>query len=150
LQSFAHPFYVSITEVRFIENKKEVQLSCRMFTDDLQEALYKLYGHKVSLHKNNINENFDILYKYITEKIKIKVGNQFINFSMLGYENEDEATWIYLEAKNVELKSKKIEIENSLLYDFLKSQSNLIHCYFNQLRKSSKLDNPNSKVEFVF
>ncbi len=121
-----------------------------MFTDDLQEALYKLYGHRQNLQTNGIASNDDILSKYLSQKIKLKISNIPIKLNYLGYENEEEAVWVYLEAQNLKIDSKIVELDVSILYDFLKTQTNLIHCYFDGQRISYKLDNPTSKTIFNF
>ncbi|MBP1653258.1 MAG: hypothetical protein H6Q26_3415, partial [Bacteroidetes bacterium] len=36
-----HPFYVSVTEIEHVKTKNEVQVSCRIFADDLENVLKK-------------------------------------------------------------------------------------------------------------
>jgi hypothetical protein len=119
-----------------------------MFTDDLQEAIYKLYKAPIDLNNNDENNKL-LLSKYLSEKFGLKIGNSKIDLHLIGYENVEEATWCYLEGKFT-TNSKAVSVENSLLYDFLKEQTNMIHCYFDKERKRYKLENPKSKFLFDF
>jgi hypothetical protein len=143
-----HPFYVSVSEIKINSKTKSVEVSCKMFTDDLQEAIYRLYKTPIDL-SNKEEDNNLLLSKYLKEKFAVKIGGRTIELQLIGYENIEEATWCYLEGSFQE-NSKNIMVENSLLYDFLKEQTNMIHCYFDKERKSYKLDNPKNKVLFDF
>lgn len=141
-----HPFYVSVTEIKFNKNNTAA-ISCRLFTDDLQNALFKLYKVKTGLNKKDTSLN-TVLQKYFKDRLLINTANKNLSLHCIGYEIEEEATWCYFEANGVN--NNKISVTNSLLYDFLPEQSNLIHCYVNNERKSFKLVNPQAQAVFEF
>jgi len=143
-----HPYYISVTEIRFDSNQKTVSLSCKMFTDDLQNALDKLYKTRANLMKKS-QEADSLISKYVKAKLEIVSGGQKADFHYLGYEIEEEATWCYFEAKLIS-NEKQVKIKSSILYDFIESQTNFVHCYYNNERKSYKLDNPNQSATFSF
>jgi hypothetical protein len=60
---------------------------------------------------------------------------------ILGFEREGEATWCYLEVKNIPL-VKRIDIQNSILYDSFSDQINLMHVTVKGVRKSGKVVYP--------
>lgn len=142
----AHPFFVSVTEMRSDSKKQTFTVSCRMFTDDLQTAIFKLYAHKGELDKADGSAN-TVLEKYITERIAIKVAGKDVAFTFVGYETEEEATWCYLEATTFP-GTGKVEITNKLLFDFIEGQTNLIHCYKDGVRNSYKLVQPEQYTSF--
>jgi hypothetical protein len=144
-----HPFYLSVTEVKIDTKNGIISISCRIFTDDLQEVIYKLYQSKSSLDEYNSEPNQEILNKYLQQKIKILVNGKEIKLKMKGYENEEESTWCHFEGR-MEGAASEIIIYNSILYDFLPDQSNIIHCYLGKERKSLKLKNPEEKALFQF
>ena len=121
-------------------------MSCRMFTDDLQNALYQLYGYRADLEKND-SKHDPWLQKYIGEHLQISVGGQMVSFRFAGYETEEEATWCYLEATSFPGEGPA-EVRNRLLYDFLPEQTNMIHYYRNGQRSSFKLVNPDVIAQF--
>lgn len=127
---------------------RSVNVSCKLFTDDLQDALYRIHKVPIDLTVTNENQN-KMLEKYIKERFKLTIGNKAIPLNFIGYEIEEEATWCYFEYNNIE-SFGKIVIINTLLYDFIPYQTNMIHCYYNRHRKSYKLDNPDKVAVFEF
>lgn len=75
------------------------------------------------------------------------IQNTILQF--VGYEREEESIWAYLEIKKVNT-PKTLSINTKLLYDYLPSQVNIVHAEVNGNKKSSKVTNPDSKVEFSF
>ncbi|MBL7885034.1 MAG: hypothetical protein JNL69_13255 [Bacteroidia bacterium] len=145
---YSHPFYVSVTEFRMDVANKKMSLSCRLFTDDFQNALFKLYAKKVDFTKKDVALE-TLIANYINSHLSVFVGAKQVEFTYVGNENEEEATWCYFEAK-LNTTDKKIRIKNSLLYDFIDSQTNFIHCYYNDNRQSYKLVNPENEKLFEF
>ncbi|HPI09097.1 MAG TPA: hypothetical protein PLM41_22045 [Saprospiraceae bacterium] len=141
-----HPFYISVTEIRSDAKAQTLNVSCRMFTDDLQEALYKLYQYKGDLEKQDAQHN-TFLQKYIAERLQVRIGNKPVSFRLVGYETEEEATWCYLEATSFPGDSTA-EVHDRLLYDFLPEQTNLVHFYRDGKRSSFKLVNPEEVARF--
>lgn len=128
VQSILHPFHVSVTEVKFKEEKKTIQISVRIFLDDLEVTLQEYTGNKKLdiLKKENwetINEN---LGKYLLENLKIYNEKGQLNAKYLGAEKEDEVMWAYVEIEKVK-KLKTITVWNSLLTETFDDQENIMH-----------------------
>ncbi len=143
-----HPFYVSVSEIRIDDQKKQLSLSCRLFTDDLQDALYKQYKWKADL-KNENAEQDSLLELYIIERVNVLYAGVDIKLQWVGYEMERDAVWCYLEGTFGQ-SGKSIQMTNKLLMDFLPKQSNIVHCYLNKKRKSYKLRGPEVVAKFEF
>lgn len=122
-----------------------------MFTDNLEDALEKAYKKKVDiLNPKDRKEAEKMLLDYITKRLKICTNGQSYPLEIIGYEKEEDAIWTYLEIKK-DLAPKTIEIENTLLYELLPKQINMVHVMVNGAnRKSSKVDNPDKKISFIF
>ena len=145
-----HPYYVSVTELKHNKASQSIEISCKMFTDNVEDALKKLYNkHLDLLHPKNKQEADSLITVYVTRHLSIKIDGKILQASFLGYEKEEEAIWCYFEIKNVK-QAKKINIENSLLYEYLPSQMNMMHVTVNEKRQSIKLNNPDTKAEFLF
>lgn len=150
LFSSFHPYYVSVTEIKYNQQQKAIQISCRTFTDNIEDALRKLYKKQVDvLHPKDKKEAENLLIDYITKHLKIKINGKAQTLSFVGYEKEEEAIWTYIEIKNVEL-PKVVVIENTLLYDYLPQQINMVHVEVNDNKQSSKVTNPESELTFTF
>ena len=141
-----HPYYVSVTEIRSDSRQQSLNISCRMFTDDLQDALYKKYRYRAELSKQD-GQAEAYLQRYIAERLQNTVAGKPVTFQLIGYEIEEEATWCYLEAASFP-GTGPVQVHNTLLYDFLPEQTNLVHFYRDGERSSYKLVNPEASASF--
>lgn len=121
-----------------------------MFTDDLEDALTKVYKQSFDLQNSTNDKNVHrILDEYVQKRFSIGVGGIIQTFTFLGFEKEDDAMWCYLESSNFK-QASSITVTNSLLYDFLSDQVNVIHLYVDETRQSSRLVNPDKVAGFTF
>ncbi len=150
LIAIGHPFYVSITSVDFNPSKKRVEVSCRLFYDDLEVALKNQLGQHIDvIHPKNKAAADSAISKYIRQNFKINVNNQPRNLRYVGYEIEEDVAWCYLEVSDVPAISR-LDIVNQLLFKDFKNQSNIMHIKINNTKKSTKLDNPKRTASFTF
>src|SRR5439155_6176302 len=71
LSSF-HPYYVSVTEIKYKEEEKTLEVSCRMFTDNLENTLRKLHKKQIDiLHPKDKKEVGKLLSEYVTKHLQI-------------------------------------------------------------------------------
>lgn len=143
-----HPYYVSVTEIKSDPKKKTLEISSRMFTNDLEDALRKLSKKQVDLlHPKDKKETDRLVADYLQKHLEVKVNGKAITYNFLGYEKEEESVWCYMEAANVPAVTK-IEVENAILYDFLPAQINMAHFIEGEKRQSGKVSNPEKKLVF--
>ena len=141
---------MSVVDIKYNVNQKALQVSARLFTNDLEDALRKTNKKTIDLLNPKIRSEADsTLFKYMKERFQIFLNSKAKALTYIGYEKEEESIWVYLEIKKTVL-PKKININSSLLYDFLPQQINIIHAEINGVKKSSKITNPESKIEFSF
>jgi len=140
-----HPFYVSMIEIDHNTKEKTVEVSIRIFTDDLENTLKKYGNTKVDiLHPANKAEVDKLLNDYIQHKLQLKLDGKEVTLHYLGYEQQLESIWTYLEVKDVPT-IKKVSVNCSLLYDYQEKQTNIFHVKVNGTEKSYKLDNPETE-----
>ena len=145
-----HPYYISLVDVKYNAKQSSMQISTRMFTNDLEDALRKTSKTSVDILNPKVKSQADsILFSYIKQRLSFTVNSKKQKLSFIGYEKEDESIWAYLEIKKVS-NPQKIIIDTKLLYDFLPNETNIVHLEINGNKKSSKVTNPDSKVEFNF
>ena len=76
LSSFTiHKFYIAIYQVNFVSEKKRIEITSRIFVDDLNAALEQRF--KVKTHIGEDSETADDRLKmtqYLLEHFKIKVN----------------------------------------------------------------------------
>lgn len=150
LLALLHPYYVSVTEIKHNAKTQSLEISCRIFSDDLESALNKLGRGKVDiLNSKNFAQVNPLIAEYIPKHLKINVNGKAVNLRFVGYEPESEATWCYFEVEGVRT-AKKISISNDILFAEHEEQINMLHVIVGGERKSTKLDNPASSATFSF
>ena len=145
-----HPFYVSVTEISHNAGDKNLEISCKIFTDDFETALTKLSGAKVDLFNPKDKAAVEKqIAAYLKKHLVIKLDGKPVNLEFVGFERENEAVWSYLQVANT-VAPKRIEINNDLLYDAFDQQINLMHISVGGNRKSTKLNYPDASASFQF
>jgi hypothetical protein len=145
-----HPFYISVTEINHNPIEKTLEISCKIFTEDLETVLNTTANPKIDISNPKSKEQINkLLSQYLASHLQLRVNGQPSKLELLGFEEEREATWTYLQVSNV-ASVKTIEIMDSLLYDSYKEQINLVHVTVAGNRKSTRLNNPDSGVRFDF
>lgn len=148
--SFRHPLYLGVLEIKYNTQDKSLQGAVKLFTNDLEDALNKINGKTTDLiNPKDTSATEKLLMGYLSKRLAFTVNGQMRSYHFVGFEREEEAVWMYIEIKNCQ-QPKKLSIENTLLYDFLKEQSNIIHVEIQSLKKSLKLDNPQRQAVFEF
>jgi hypothetical protein len=148
--SLTHPFYVSVTEINHNATDKNLEISCKIFTDDFETALSKSSGVKIDLFNPKDKPAVEKqITAYLKKHLVLKLDNKSVVLEFVGFERENEAVWSYLQVSNI-LAPKKIDISNDLLYDTFDQQINLMHVSVGNNRKSTKLNYPDSNTSFQF
>jgi hypothetical protein len=145
-----HPIHVSTTNISFNKQDHKLEVICTIFTDDFEAVLVKQYGKKTDLTKAELHAAMDMLVKsYLASHLQIKVGSAVLPLNYIGFEINKEATDVYLESDEIN-EVKKIGVEVSLLHNLFDDQINIVHITVNGIRKSEKLDYPDTKVSQNF
>lgn len=145
-----HPFYISVTEINHNAADKNLEISCKIFTDDFESALTKAAGTKVDLFNPKDKAAVDKhITTYIRKHLVVKIDGKPAVLEFIGFEREEEAVWSYLQVSNT-VTPKRIEVMNDLLYDSFNQQINLMHVAVGGNRKSTKLNYPDTNASFQF
>ena len=130
-----HAFHTSITEMRYNPKGKTVEISLRVFSDDLEKALSANHQNQKFVFEIN-DKNDPFVEQYIHKHFIItNPKNQKRNYQYIGKEKEGEAIWIYLEMPLIDsLKGSKIQ--NDVLMEFFDDQTNIVNIFINNDKKS--------------
>lgn len=144
-----HPFHVSVTEVNHNQQEAALEVQCKLFTDDFEAAIGKLYGRKVDLINTSMHGSMDSLVRrYVLTHLQLKINGKMLNPSYLGFEQEKEAVYVYVEYPTAPSNIQEVEVFNNLLFDYYTDQINIIHFKSGDKRKSVKLDYPDTTIRF--
>ncbi len=149
--SSLHPIYVSVTEMELNPKEKTLEVSCKIFTDDFEKVLRAGNKRHVDLiHPGAEKTAMDKLVNdYVQAHLKVTADGKLLNLKYLGYEVIDEGVFSYYECPGID-RLKSIAIFDNLLYEYNDQQMGLVHVTVNGIRKSTKLNNPESRALINF
>ena len=143
-----HAMHLSITEMDFKEknDNTEIQISHKIFIDDLEKALRKNYPMAFYKEKPNIStptqhkDAQKYTYYYLRKTVEVKINSKKEDINYIGWEFEDGVVWVYgTIAKQTSKEKESIFIKNMILMDLFDDQRNMIYLY--------KYDSENTKTK---
>lgn len=146
----AHKYYMSVTDIEYVPQKKSLQIISRVFIDDLEKLLQTRYDESIQLtSEDNTTVNNKYIEKYFQDKFKIIIKNKQLSLNFIGKRYEDDMIICYFEAVNVE-NFKSITISNLVLTDLFEDQKNLVHVKKDEHTESIMLikDKPKDTIKF--
>ena len=145
-----HPFYVSVTEINHNAENHTLEISCKMFAEDLEEILKTNYQAQVSLGTAKDKARLDqLIPDYINKHLSVNVDGKPVKLAYIGFEKDKESAYCYLQVDDVNA-IKKINISNTILYDFNDGEINIMHVVVGGKRQSTKLSYPDKQAAFSF
>lgn len=131
-----HKFYVGIYQINHDAKKKMIQVTARIFVDDINDALEKKFHKKTYIgEKNESTEDENLLKKYLSEKFLLKVNGEKKLLTFLSKEMENNVLICYLNIREIS-KIKTLEVENSIITEIYDEQQNIIQANFNGEKKN--------------
>ncbi|MCF8463335.1 MAG: hypothetical protein K9G41_00735 [Flavobacteriales bacterium] len=146
-----HEFHLSLTEINHNPDKKSLEIAVKLFTDDLTVAL-KQAGAPTQMElgtENEPPEANEYIESYLKAHLKLVVNGKPIDFAYLGKEAELDATWCFVEVKDVK-KVQSLQVENSFLIEAFDDQTNMVNLNINGRKKSGLSRKGNTKLKFEF
>ncbi len=149
LMAFAtvHKFYVSVTNISYSEKDDALQITSRVFIDDLEKVLEVRYGIKADLATGNESELADeYLEKYLRQKFVIEINGENKPFDFIGRKYDNDLMIYYFEIPSIDLPLvTSIQIENEILTDLYDEQQNVVHFKIKGTKKSFVLVKSDTK-----
>ena len=132
----SHNFYVSTTSIKFVSEEKTLQITVQVFLDDFEAALQHQGNEKVKLTPDVSQKEIDTLVEnYFKKNIVFKTYGEVIDFDFLGKVYKNDLLLAYMELKRVPINSE-LSLKNTLLFNLLPDQKNIIHLKVGSKRKS--------------
>lgn len=137
-----HPFHISVTNIYHAQEENSLQITVKIFADDLEEALNQDDREATTyvdvLNPTNPTKLDSIVQDYLFQHLAFTVNEKPAQPQFLGFEREDLTMWCYLEVPSVE-NLEKINVLNTLLLNTFEDQANIVHVRANGIVKSMKL-----------
>lgn len=145
-----HKYYLSVTDLKYNEEEKSIQMITRLFYDDLEEVLQERYDETILVDKTADQDKLDrYIARYFKAKLEIKVNGTLQEINYLGKEYEDDYIVCYLEVIDIE-SINELEIKSTLLMDLFTEQKNMVHTDILGKKKSLLLQEGNAKALLKF
>lgn len=145
-----HPFYLSVTEISHNASSRSVEISCKMFAEDLEAILEKNNKTTLDITTAKDKAQFDkFIAAYMSGHLALAIDGKTVSLNYVGYEVDNESAFVYLEIENIAT-ARKFDVSNTLLHDFINEQINIVHVTVNGNRKSTKMNFPEKHASFSF
>ena len=151
IMSFAHKFYVSLTQIDHNATTNSLEVSVRLFTDDLEKAIEEQTGKRLYLDtEKELPEAEDAILSYVRQRLHLIVNGKMALVNEVGRDYEREHTWAYIEVQNVS-ELKTLEVRNVLLCEVFEEQTNMVkvRANNNELR-SANCSKDSPAIAFAF
>lgn len=140
-----HKYYVSVTQIEYVDSKQSVQIITRVFLDDFEDVLQLRYDENLLLGpQSETNDANFYIERYLKTKMIIKINGEEQTVNYIGKEYDNDVVICYLEIEEIK-NIKTFEIENTVLFDLYTEQQNIIRTKINLKNKSFILIKENDK-----
>jgi SpoU rRNA methylase family enzyme len=146
----AHPVHISLTEVQHNPAAGTLELSHRIFIDDLEAAIEQQYNVKTYLASNKeVPDAGKYIRAYVEQRFLLYVDGKPARFQVIGSEYETDVVWVYAEVGQVG-QAKQFRVVSKLLLELFDDQTNIVSIRAHQQKKSLRLgkDNEYGDLEF--
>lgn len=151
MSGMLHAFHISVCEIELDENTHSLEISQRIFLDDLEESLTLWSGQTgIDVINPKSKEELDAMIGlYVTERFNLTINGRQQDLQYLGAKVKGDVMMVFLKVKPVK-KIKSISIENTVLMELFADQINLIHMTVNDNLQSLKLNlsEPSSRLDW--
>jgi len=140
-----HKYYVSLTEIEYVEKQQSVQIITSIFIDDLEVDMQKQYHKTFNIDTKQEIDSIDYYFKrYLNQHFQITINDSIHKYNYIGKEYEDNIVHFYLETSNIQ-QLKSIEVINTSLFESFENQQNIIKINVKDFNKTFYLTKNNDK-----
>ena len=97
-----HPFYMAVTEINYNKNDKVFEVTAKLFTDDFEKVLGEAYNTTVDVVNPHRPEMDKLIKDYFKKHLMMIVDDKSIELKYLGFEQDSEAVYCFLEVERIE------------------------------------------------
>ena len=138
--SSRHDYYVSSTEVVYVEDKQQLQVTTRIFIDDIEAYFNAQTEDKIQLQPDIEAATIDSLVQLFFENnFNLFFDKKKVALNYIGRQYKDDQILIFAEATVLHPPSS-FEIRNTILIPFRTGQQNIVHLKTTNTKKSFLMD----------
>lgn len=135
-----HDFHTSLTEINYNAKSGSLELSVRVFTDDLELALTNFNKGKLVKVEDPESIVNPLIEQYIRKNLALVSADKEVKFGKFyGKEKEADATWIFLEIFDCK-QLKNYTLYNAIMQEMFSDQTNLVNIIYGNQKKTIVFD----------
>ena len=123
--ALAHKFHESLAQLDYNEEARTVEMSFRLFSDDLEESLSRRAGRKIRLDKTQDADALTLAYLQNSFELKNRSGETKA-LRWVGMEIKVDVVWVYVEADMPEW-ADGVQLRNRIFFDLFDDQINRVN-----------------------
>ncbi len=145
-----HDFHVSVTYMELNSETQNLEMSSKLFTDDLEGAILARFDIDCRIGTANEHPKADsLIFRYFSGNFHLKNDGRKLPLRYIGKETEQDITFIYVEVP-VGGALKELTVTNTLFFDRFDDQSNLVNVEVKSELKSLFLKKSQEQGTLVF
>ena len=145
-----HAFHVAVTEIEYDGKSSQLEITHRIFIDDLEVALTEWSSEKIDiLNPSDPAKLNELIGKYLSEKTSYILNEKEVEVKYLGSEREEAVMYCYQFVSDVK-KVKSLKVSNTVLMETFDDQTNIVHVANNETNMSLKLSKNKNSGEVSF
>lgn len=128
-----HDFHTSLTEARVNQTNKSLEITVRVFSDDLELAIQK-FSKQESL-KITDPQSDALIQSYFRKHLAFVKEKDVVFGQYLGKEVETDVTWIYIEIPKAD-RLKGFNLLNTIFLEVFDDQTNVVNFIDGEIRQT--------------
>jgi hypothetical protein len=135
LSADIHEYYVSVTRANYNPASARLEISMKLFTDDLERTITQNSGEVLKLSSiEDAASAEDFFVDYMGTQFTVIQDGELMDFTFIGFEPGPDETWLYAEIKMPP--QGAFVFKNTLLFDVFPEQINIMHLKANNAEQS--------------
>lgn len=141
-----HKFYLSVYQIEHNTTKKRVEVTARIFIDDIEKAMKDKYKKDFYLTTSDETKDAkEYLHNYLNSQFKLELNGEPQQLEFIKETVEDNQLICYFKV-NYSKKITTFGLLNSILLNSFSNQQNLVHVNMNGEKESFLLTKSNKTI----
>ncbi len=141
-----HKFYLSNTSIEFNAQTRAIEITSKIFTDDLEHAIEAQCYRYHSLYPQT-PELYELVKKYIGEKLSLQVGGRNVVLNFIGYSVDNDMTTLFIEGNYFD--PNQVIINNTILLELYADQQNIVDVRWGGQSKREYFTKDKTQFQFI-
>jgi hypothetical protein len=147
----SHPVHVTVLNVEFNLESGRIDLTFRVYKDDMELALYHNYQLQTTLDSTKAGwKSVKYLNQYINDRVKLKVNNKAIDTLVFEKTLFDGTNlWLYY-SLHISGSLQSLWLKDEMMMDLYFDQSNMVICGPTGMEKAYMLHYDKNEMTHVY